>query len=182
MTQYITIDTASGIHKHVQKKYDYSGQDVLSLIQNFVYPVGILIGSFNEEMSLDLLNTRPDMYLYFVNNTDFNSNSTFRQIAQYGSGGDIKPLESRYTFYRMELNDAFSNFTDDSVDFIFVNSSQNYELILKNYWAKLRRGGLFSGNNYQTDASIYRSVNDFANFLNVQVSKTNNDVWYWYKG
>lgn len=72
----------------------------------------------------------------------------------------------------------------EELDFVFIDGDHRYEQVgrdLRNYWQKLRPGGLFSGHDYRGLDSVREAVNEFAAELGVAVQEAPHDVWWWRK-
>jgi len=94
------------------------------------------------------------------------------------------PYSDRFTHVRKTSDDALSMFEDDSFDFIFIDGLHTYKQVLldcRNYWPKLKKGGLFCGHDFRGIPDVNNAVVEFANDLKAMIGTTNQDVWFWYK-
>ena len=84
----------------------------------------------------------------------------------------------------MTSDAAVNNFENESLDFVWIDGLHQYNQVLKdcrNYWPKLKKGGLFCGHDYKVIPGVNKAVDEFAAEINVTVLTTIKDVWYWYK-
>ncbi|AUF82372.1 putative methyltransferase [Tetraselmis virus 1] len=73
---------------------------------------------------------------------------------------------------------AIKYFKDLSLDFVYVDTGDYNDLLLNQWWSKIRHGGIISGNNYndKTNRLVYISVNKFASSLGVPVHIVPNNL------
>jgi hypothetical protein len=87
--------------------------------------------------------------------------------------------------YRDLSDNIVDQFEDNSLDFIFIDGLHTYEQVLKdcrNYYSKVKNGGLFSGHDYRVIDAVNKAVNEFSSEVNInQIYETQVDVWYWFK-
>ncbi len=94
---------------------------------------------------------------------------------------DLEP-DARLVLLRQTSDEAVPAM--EELDFVFIDGDHGYEQVrrdLRNYWQKLRPGGLFSGHDYRGLESVQTAVNEFATELGVAVQEAPNDVWWWRK-
>mgnify|MGYP006286229415 CR=1 FL=1 len=171
-----------------------SGRDLLALIQHIPNPVGVEIGVDEAPTSWWLLKNRPDMKLYGIDpymayqdwypegyisqqSNDQKYDKMRQRTAQFGD---------RWKHYRITSDDAVPLFADNSLDFIFIDGLHEYDQVLKdcrNYWPKIKSGGIFSGHDYKVIEGVGRAVNTFAQEVgqNEIIYLPDNDVWAWVK-
>ncbi|GAG93411.1 unnamed protein product, partial [marine sediment metagenome] len=68
-------------------------------------------------------------------------------------------------FIRSRSNNARKRILDHSADLLFIDGARHYEQVkkdIKNYWRKLKIGGILLGHDY-SQASIHRDVVKAAN-------------------
>lgn len=95
-----------------------------------------------------------------------------------------KVFGDRFVHHKLTSDDAVQNFLDDSVDYIFIDGLHTYEQVLKdcrNYYPKLKAGGLLSGHDYRTISEVRRAVDEFADSVGASIQTGVNDIWYWFK-
>lgn len=73
------------------------------------------------------------------------------------------------------------NIEDDTLDFVFVDGDHRYEATLndiKNYWPKVKVGGLFAGHDINLP-DVSRAVQDFfKNMPNIEIKVVENNAWF----
>ena len=79
----------------------------------------------------------------------------------------------------------FNTIDNLEYDYIFIDGEHTYDALkrdLKNYYSKVKNGGLISGHDYNLPG-ISTAISDFKNENNIEVDLKfcKNDVWYWYK-
>jgi predicted O-methyltransferase YrrM len=91
---------------------------------------------------------------------------------------------SRYTHIPATSDQAVEDFKNESLDFIFIDGDHSYEQVakdLRNYYSKVKLGGVFSGHDYRVLPGVKRAVDEFAAEIGKEVLYTERDVWYWVK-
>lgn len=77
---------------------------------------------------------------------------------------------------------AVALFTDNSIPFVFVDASHNYDQVLEDvklWWPKVTSGGMFAGHDRWTDG-VARAVSDFFEPLGITFI-TRGNSWLIYK-
>jgi predicted O-methyltransferase YrrM len=113
-----------------------------------------------------------------VLDSNVNSNNYNRMMYR------VKPFGDRFVLHKQFSDDAVGNFEDESADYIFIDGLYTYEQVLKdckNYYPKLKSGGLFSGHDYVTIKEVRRAVDEFSESMGAVVKTGVNDTWYWFK-
>lgn len=94
---------------------------------------------------------------------------------------------SKYTNYTLLNNtsDACTGLIpNDSLDFIFIDGHHSYNQCskdIKNYYPKIKTGGLISGHDYNYCHGVKQAVDEFVQKLEKTVLVGLNDVWYFIK-
>ncbi len=83
--------------------------------------------------------------------------------------------------------DKSSNFSetidDESLDFVFIDGDHRFEATLediKNYWPKIKNGGLFSGHDVNLD-SVQRALQMFFGEKVSEIKIVENNSWFIFK-
>jgi hypothetical protein len=172
-----------------------SGRDLVPLIQQLgnESPVGIEIGVDEAPTSWYFLKNIPGLYLYgvdpYMGYQDWYPGGYISQEANNNKYETMRerlaPYADRWKHYRLTSDDALSLFEDDSYDFIFIDGLHEYDQVLKdcrNYWSKIKKGGIFAGHDYKVIAGVGKAVDEFAAEIGATVNYLpDNDVWWWYK-
>lgn len=75
-------------------------------------------------------------------------------------------------------SDFVSNIQDNELDFIFIDGDHSYEATLadiKNYWPKVKTGGIFAGHDIYLP-SVRRAIQEF--FKDKSISFVENTAWF----
>lgn len=166
-----------------------SGYGIGNLIKDMVNPVGCEIGLAEGFTTEYLLNSNDSLILYgidpFENYVDWNGyNLNERDIVGKQFLKRTEKFGNRLIFIRKYSDDAVNDIPDNSLDFIFIDGLHTYDQLtkdMKNYYPKVKSGGIFSGHDYTLIKCITDAVNDFAELKGKKVLTTECDVWYWYK-
>lgn len=172
-----------------------SGQDIVPLIQALPTdtPVGIEIGVCFAATSHYLLKTIPGLRLYgidpYLGYQDWYPEGWISQDANNHKYEKMRkrldPFADRWKHYRLTSDDAVSLFVDNAYDFIFIDGLHEYDQVLKdcrNYYSKIKSGGIFSGHDYKVIKGVGKAVDEFAAEVGATVNYLpTNDVWYWIK-
>lgn len=114
----------------------------------------------------------------------------------------VKPWQERAHIIRMDSVQAASLFPDEHFDFIYIDADHSYEGVvrdLKAWWPKIKKGGLFCGDDYIPDDGdiwlvlgdkqeyagkfgVRKAVNEFINKNNLSLYETKNEPYWkqWY--
>ena len=86
---------------------------------------------------------------------------------------NMKPVEGRYTAIKGDSTESASLYEDESLDFVFIDASHDYESIKKDitaWFPKVKIGGLFAGHDYAPPyPGIIRAVNGLLSKEEVRV-------------
>jgi len=98
---------------------------------------------------------------------------------------NIEEYKEKVILHKKSSREAFSLLKDDFYDYIFIDGEHTYEALsedLKNYYSKIKTGGLVSGHDYGLPG-IKQAIENFlyTNKLNINLNFCRNDVWYWVK-
>ena len=159
------------------------------LLKNKNNPRGIEIGCLTGDTTLFLLKTKEDLIITsvdpYIQYIDWNGYSISFNLNQKQMVIErMKEFGSRFNLINKTSDDACVDFVNDEYDFIFIDGLHSYEQVLKdckNYYSKIKTGGIFSGHDYNTIEGVNRAVNEFAFSVGKTIKQTKNDVWYWIK-
>lgn len=171
-----------------------SGYGLVDLIQQIKRKkmIGLEIGCAEGETTKHLLSNFPSLKLYGIdpyqkyidwNGYNLNEDHMNRSFKLFEES--IKKYKKRHILIQEYSDDVVSQFEDNSLDFIFIDGLHTYEQVLKdcrNYYSKVKSGGIFSGHDYRVISEVNRAVNEFAQEINITtILETEVDVWYWIK-
>lgn len=171
-----------------------AGIGLINLIQSLGKEklIGLEIGCSLGHTTTHLLYSFSNLKLYgidpYIEYTDWNGNylSSEHHIENLEIfNRNISPFENRHILYREKSDDVVEKFEDEFLDFIFIDGLHEYDQVLKdcrNYYSKVKSGGIFSGHDYTVIPGVNRAVIEFAQEIKIpKISSTNVDVWYWIK-
>ena len=170
-----------------------SGKDILPLIENLKAPIGIEIGVDAGDTSYYFLKNKNDLTLIgvdpYVGYKDWNDNNldqSGRDNVYNVMTNKLKEFGSRWILNKMTSDEALGLFIhNEYYDFIFIDGLHTYEQVLKdcrNYYPKIKKGGVFSGHDYKVISGVNKAVNEFAAEVGAKpIHLPNHDAWYWIK-
>lgn len=84
-------------------------------------------------------------------------------------------LSGLFKAVRMDSVTAASTFTDESLDFIFIDAAHDYDSVVRDiyaWWPKLKKGGVIAGDDYYEEfpdrCGVYYAVKRIFNYFEVQ--------------
>lgn len=178
----------------MKRKDSCSGFGLYFLIEDKSNPIGIEIGSETGATSEHLLCNKEDLILHCVDpfmpyNDKSVSGANFpdHDKNHYQNFlNRMKLYEDRMILHRKTSDEALNDFEDDAYDFIFIDGLHEYDQVkkdIKNYYPKIKNGGVFAGHDYKFVEDVKRAVDEFSAEIGItQVQHTDYDVWYWIKG
>lgn len=93
-------------------------------------------------------------------------------------------MNDKVVFYEEDSNICSGRFDDESLDFIFVDTYMSYAQAkndLEIWYPKLKKGGLFSGHDSDSD-QVMMAVNEFRSENSISNSMSDYDYcWCWIK-
>jgi hypothetical protein len=76
---------------------------------------------------------------------------------------NMKSLENYYKDLKMTSVDASKLFKDESLEFVFIDASHEYEDVkndLLAWWPKIKKGGILAGHDFHKGYYVYNAVVD----------------------
>ena len=170
---------------------NYSNQDLIFLLKDQKNLIGLEIGvekgnsafHFLSNCNIDILYLIDAYESYFDSDTNHFCDEFCQKQNKEICLNLLKEF-SNFELIEKNSNDSFEKFKDDSLDFIFIDGLHSYEQCfkdIKNYYPKLKQGGLFSGHDFSYSSGCNKAVLEFSKEKNKNVSTCKNDVWYWFK-
>lgn len=167
------VDT-NQISKTDVSEFQCKDKRELASLFDKLYPhgVGVEIGVLRGDYSKIILERWSSGTLYLVD--------TWRHISEYidmnGRADDyhyqcmvetcknILPWQDRAHMIRMDSTLASTMFPDEYFDFIYIDADHSYEAVVRDinaWWPKLKKGGMFCGDDYiPDDGDIWLVVGD----------------------
>lgn len=93
---------------------------------------------------------------------------------------NMSPFENYYTDLRLPSVETSKLFDDDSIDFIFIDASHEYEDVKNDiiHWLpKVKKNGILSGHDYWADSDSWPGVKKAVNELLKNTKHTNEGCW-----
>jgi predicted O-methyltransferase YrrM len=147
---------------------------------------GIEIGCLNGDGSEYLLSNLPQLTITIID--------PFLEYIDWHGGlvkGNYELAKSRlnkfgkrHIIHQATSDEMSDKLSDKHYNFVFIDGLHTYEQVLKdckNYYKKIKDGGLFSGHDYAVIPAVRYAVDEFAKAHKKKVMFTKNDVWYWNK-
>lgn len=96
---------------------------------------------------------------------------------------NLRPVRNQVNLIKGESLDIVSNYEDNSLDFVFIDASHDYDSVmadLEAWYPKVKNGGLFAGDDYmQNWPGVIKAVDEFSNKHGV-VAKPVPNSYHWY--
>ncbi len=169
----------------------FSNQDLVYLLKDRKNLIGVEIGVERGNSAFHFLSNCNIELLYLIDPyesyIDSDTNHVCDEFCQKQNKETCLNLLKNFTNFKLiekKSDDAVNQFDDNSLDFIFIDGLHSYEQCLKdikNYYPKLKQGGLFSGHDFSYAIGCNKAVLEFSNIQNKNVLTCKNDVWYWFK-
>ena len=81
-------------------------------------------------------------------------------------------------------HESASLFENESIDFVFIDACHEYENVvqdIKEWFPKVKSGGIISGHDYDSFIGVKRAVDEFVGKYNLNLQRHEGYVWYCYK-
>jgi hypothetical protein len=159
--QYINIKKIPHIYQEAQFGEDWFSYPNLYRDMVFKFPSGskfVEIGSWKGKssafMAVEIANSSKNIEFYCVDT--WNGSSEHKDVEEIDFLYNIfisnmKPLENYYKSMRKNSIEAADYFEDDSLDFVFIDASHEYEDVKKDIKAwlpKVKKNGVLAGHDY----------------------------------
>jgi predicted O-methyltransferase YrrM len=170
--------------------FEYSAKPLIDVIPKNKPLIGLEIGCDKGDSSIGLLEDLPNILKLisidpYTNYIDWNGvNENTRDLYFEYTTSRLKEVKTRHELVRKSSDEAVSDFVDGAYDFIFIDGLHTYEQVLtdcRNYYSKIKSGGIFAGHDYRVIAAVRNAVDEFFAEINQQVSYSasyDSDVWY----
>lgn len=85
---------------------------------------------------------------------------------------NLEPVKDYVNVYRLSSEEAVGNYKDDSLDFVFIDASHDYQSVLNDmrmWYPKVKAGGIFAGDDHQPAwPGVIQAVQEFANEVGLE--------------
>ncbi len=182
------------------KHIDGTRTDLLRILSEHGVRTGAEIGVADGKFSLALCKALPNLVLYCIDPwVSYRGNrrggSDTKHAQQYNLARErLAPYHA--VLMRATSVDAVSHFTDESLDFVFIDANHDYAYVRDDIplWsAKVKRGGIVSGHDFYEfrEAGVIQAVEDYAFVHSIEYTVIGemrkhrddnaNPCWYWEK-
>lgn len=154
--------------------------------------IGVEIGVFHGSNALEMLRGLKIKKLYLVDSyVKYWDETKFRyddelDLAYKRARSITNDFKDKVVFKKLKSADA-SKLIPDELDFVYIDANHDYEHVsedIKNYWEKIKKGGVFSGHDYEQREKkedvrwgVTKAVDEFVkkNGLKLYVECDNDD-------
>lgn len=183
------------IKKYLSGKYElqpgcntlpFDRNELLHIFAELGYKVGVEIGVNNGRFAQKMCETIPDLKYWGVDPynryDDFQLGST-RQLEHAYQKAVAKVAPYSGTIIKDFSALAYSEFENNSVDFVYVDGNHDFNYVLMDillWLPKIRKGGVMSGHDYKHPVGVKEAV-DFClkSFRIKQWFLLNETSWFW---
>lgn len=170
--------------------FEYSAKPLIDVLPTDKPLVGLEIGCDRGDSSVGLLKDLPNVLKLtsidpYINYIDWNGvNENTRDFFYLHSKDRLSRFGDRHELVRKTSDDALVDFADETYDFIFIDGLHTYEQVLidcRNYYSKIKSGGIFAGHDYRVIEGVRNAVNEFFAEIDQKISYSDSyesDVWY----
>lgn len=170
--------------------FEYSAKPLIDVLSKDKPLIGLEIGCDKGDSSVGLLKDLPNILKLvsidpYTNYIDWNGvNENTRDLYYNYTTNRLLELKDRHQLIRKSSDDAILEFDDNSYDFIFIDGLHTYDQVLKdckNYYSKIKSGGVFAGHDYRVIEGVRNAVDEFFEEIGQTVSYSasyESDVWY----
>lgn len=168
-----------------------SGRGIYDLVPKDQQIVGLEIGVDSGDTADFMLETLPmltlhgiDPYLDYVDWNGYHLDQDQRFFCENVASQVLSQYGDRYILHKDTSDNLVDTFQDEMFDYIFIDGLHTYEQVLadcKNYYSKLKPGGVFAGHDYRVIEGVRRAADEFASSVGATILETEIDVWYWIK-
>ena len=175
-------------YNNIQGWFNYQGL-YSKIVNEAISParfveVGSWKGQSASYMAVEIINSSKNIEFYCVDTWLGTPNEIEHQNDQDVQEGtlyekfieNMSTVEGHYIPLRMDSLEAVNTFEDESLDFVYIDASHDYESVKKdieNWYPKVKKGGILAGHDYTWD-TVNRAVHDV---LGNQVESF--DTWNW---
>lgn len=150
--------------------------------------VGVWKGRSACYMAVEIINSEKDIKFDCVDTWEYVSTSDEIGEEQFKGLFDtfkrnIEPVKDRIGIIRTLSWDGASNYSDESLDFVFIDAGHDYDSVKKDltaWYPKVKQGGVLAGHDYHYHCGVFPAVNEFFKNLNKNI-KQEGACWIYEK-
>lgn len=145
--------------------------------------VGVWKGKSAAYMCVEIANSGKDIEFYCIDNwlgsVEHQGNEDLPRLFEIFTE-NMKPVENYYTAMRMNSLDAVKNFENESLDFVFIDASHEYEDVKNDIAAwipKVKNGGILAGHDFH-----HSPIKQALQYHQLKIEeRLDDDCWIYYK-
>lgn len=145
--------------------------------------VGAWLGRSAAYMATEIANSKKNIKFFCVDTWEGSQEQAARGLTKQRNLyaeflTNIQPVQNFITPYKMMSHEAAQIFADESLDFVFIDASHDYDNVmidLKSWYPKVKKGGVFAGHDYPSWNGVKRAVDEF--FINLHQINTQEACW-----
>ena len=131
--------------------------------------IGSWKGKSSAFMAVEIANSHKNIEFYCIDT--WQGSSEHKEFEDLDSLYDrfisnMKPVEKYYKSIRKSSIEASDQFEDDSLDFVFIDASHEYEDVKKDiqtWLSKIKKGGILAGHDYYLGCDYFPGVKKAVN-------------------
>jgi predicted O-methyltransferase YrrM len=143
-----------------------------SMVQQFddatFVEVGTWLGRSAAYMATEIANSKKNIKFFCVDTwegSEEHKNMVKNRDIYQEFLNNTEPVKNIITPYRMLSHEAVERFEDNSLDFVFIDASHDYDNVmndLKAWYPKVKQNGVFAGHDYiQSWPGVKKAVGEF---------------------
>lgn len=159
----------------------------LKNLENIKRLKGAEIGVGNGKHALRILKNLDVVKLYLIDPyVHYDNYKGKRALKERAAKNTLRNWSDRIVWIKKFSDDAASHIKDGELDFVYIDGNHGYKYVLndiKNYYNKVKDGGLICGHDYHHRA-VRMAVNEIlgdVSFKRCVPKKKTKDWWVWKK-
>jgi len=151
-----------------------------------IIEVGVWKGKSAAYMAVEIINSGKRIRFDCVDTWDGSIECKDESLMKVKDGlyncflDNIKPVHQAINIVRMSSYDAAKTYNENSVNYIFIDASHDYDNVcadIKAWLPKVRCGGILAGHDFK-HPPVRKALQDV---LNDKVISTHEDIWIYHK-
>ena len=147
--------------------------------------VGVEIGVYEGANAYNILRMLDIEHLYLIDPFIYDAGG-YKRVVQHGYNATLIKAKHRLKPYRTKiilikkLSDDAVKDVPDNLDFVYIDGGHNYNHVLndiKNYYPKVRIGGIIGGHDFTADKDMFKAPAKFAHDMKLKLTGRDNDWW-----
>lgn len=150
---------------------------------NTFIEIGSWKGQSSAYMMVEIINSKKD--IKFICIDTWNGSEEHQKCDEINDlynifKNNMMPFEKYYKDIRMNSIDASKMFSDNSIDFVFIDASHKYEDVKNDiiHWLpKIKKNGILSGHDYWQDPNSWPDVKKAVDETLKNIKSTKEGCW-----